>query len=269
MKEKISVIGCGWLGFPLAKNLISEGYIVKGSTTSVDKLELLKKHQIEGFIVNLNETKISGDYSNFLAESDTLIINIPPGLRKNPNKNHVTEIRHLIAAIEEQDIKHVLYVSSTSVFKDEIHFPEITDKTKSNAVSNNGKQLIEIEKILQENSKFETTILRFGGLIDDQRHPAKFLSGRTNVKNPEAPINLIHKQDCIQIITTILKNKVWNRTLNAAYPLHTEKKTYYSEYCKRLNIPLPEYNSSEKSEGKIIRSNTLVQLLNYTFKQTP
>ena len=269
MKEKISIIGCGWLGFALAKYLVSEDYLVKGSTTSKDKLELLKKHKIEGFIVNLNESQISGDYASFLSESDTVIINIPPGLRKNPNKSHVAEIRHLIKIIEKQNIKYVLYVSSTSVFRDEIHFPEITDKTIPNAASYNGKQLIEIEKMLQENSNFETTILRFGGLIDDKRHPAKFLSGRTNIKNPEAPINLIHKEDCIQIIATILKNKFWNKTLNAVHPLHLDKKTYYSEYCKRLNIPLPEYTTLEKSEGKVIHSNTLVQLLNYTFIQTP
>ncbi len=101
LKEKISVIGCGWLGFPLAEYLVREEFIVKGSTTSNDKLELLKKHQIEGYLVNLNETEISGDYSDFLADSKTLIVNIPPGLRKNPNKNHVTEIRHLVSAIEE------------------------------------------------------------------------------------------------------------------------------------------------------------------------
>jgi nucleoside-diphosphate-sugar epimerase len=269
LKQRISVIGCGWLGLSLAEHLISEGYAVKGSTTSSDKLKLLKEHQIEGFIVNLNETKISGDYSNFLSESDTVIINIPPGLRKNPNKNHVDEIRHLIAAVEEHHIKQVLYISSTSVFKDEAHFPKITDNTEPNAISNNGKQLIAIEKLFQNNSNFKATILRFGGLFDDQRHPSKFLSGRSNVKNPEAPINLIHKEDCIQIITAILKNKLWNKALNAVYPLHTDKKTYYSDYCRRLSIPVPEYNTTKKSEGKVIQNNTLVQLLNYTFKQTP
>ena len=34
MKEnKIGVLGCGWLGFPLAKDLIKQGFKVKGSTT--------------------------------------------------------------------------------------------------------------------------------------------------------------------------------------------------------------------------------------------
>mgnify|MGYP003615968040 CR=1 FL=1 len=40
---KISILGCGWLGFPLAQKLIETGYEVKGSTTSESKLEALKK----------------------------------------------------------------------------------------------------------------------------------------------------------------------------------------------------------------------------------
>ena len=36
--KTISILGCGWLGHPLAKFLISENFIVKGSTTTISKL---------------------------------------------------------------------------------------------------------------------------------------------------------------------------------------------------------------------------------------
>jgi len=39
--QKVSILGCGWLGKPLAVFLISKGYLVKGSTTSDEKLKLL------------------------------------------------------------------------------------------------------------------------------------------------------------------------------------------------------------------------------------
>jgi hypothetical protein len=95
------------------------------------------------------------------------------------------------------------------------------------------------------------------------------LSKRKNISNPEAPINLIHRKDCIQIINTILKKELWNLDLNASYPKHLDKKTYYSNYCKLNELPLPEFNSLEKSKGKIIDSTKLVQLLNYSFKHVP
>ena len=49
MNKNISIIGCGWLGFPLAKHLIRLGYHIKGSTTSKDKLTKLESEGIEAF----------------------------------------------------------------------------------------------------------------------------------------------------------------------------------------------------------------------------
>lgn len=40
--QKISVLGCGWLGLPLSKKLIESGFVVKGSTTSSEKLSQLE-----------------------------------------------------------------------------------------------------------------------------------------------------------------------------------------------------------------------------------
>lgn len=267
MKKQISVIGCGWLGFPLAKNFVDKGYKVKGSSTSEGKLKAIIDANIEAFKIQLNEDRIIGDYNDFLKGSDTVIINIPPGLRKNPNKNHVAEIQHLINAIESKNIKNIIYISSTSVFEDEIDFPIINADSVPNATSNSSKQLIAIEDILKKNTNFNTTIIRFGGLFDAQRHPAIYLAGKTNVSNPNAPVNLIHREDCINIITLILKNNIWNEIFNAAYPNHPTKKDYYTTYCKEHQLDLPKFNDSEKNEGKIIESTKLEQLLNYCLKQ--
>ncbi|NRB59441.1 MAG: NAD(P)H-binding protein [Winogradskyella sp.] len=269
MKGQISIIGCGWLGLPLAQSLIEKNYKIKGSTTSESKLSELHKSSIEGFVITLNEEGIKGNIHGFLNESDTIIINIPPGLRRHPNKNHVKEIEHLMDAITRHKIKNILYVSSTSVFENEEHFPVIKNNTKPNATSNSALQLIVIEKMLKANGNFNTTILRFGGLLDDFRHPGKFLSGRKNISDPDAPINLIHKEDCIGIISTILQQNYWNIALNASYPIHPNKSDYYISYSKRHGLDLPEFNLSKKNKGKIIDSSELVQLLKYRFKQAP
>lgn len=262
-------MGCGWLGLPLAKILLETGYAVNGSTTSKKKLNGLKKEHIKPFLISLSEKGVKGDIDNFLKDSETLIINIPPGLRKKPNKNHVKEISYLIEAIERNKVNNVLFISSTSVFKDEIEFPVIMEDTIPNNVSTTGKQLINIENLLLQNSYFDTTILRFGGLIDNNRHPGKVLSGRTDVPNPEAPINLIHKTDAIHIILAILEKNLWQTVFNAVYPLHPDKKTYYSTYCETHHLPRPLFDYSKKSTGKIVESSKLERLLNYKYMVRP
>jgi nucleoside-diphosphate-sugar epimerase len=266
LNTQISIIGCGWLGLPLAKHLIHKDYNINGSSTSESKLTHLLECGINPYLIQLNDTKIEGDVSGFLKGSDTVIINIPPGLRKNPNKNHVKEIEHLVRHLEAQHIKKVLYISSTSVYKNEAHIPNITEGNLPNVTSNSGQQLIAIEQMLQNNPNFKTTILRFSGLLDSERHPGKSLSGRTELKNGDAPVNLIHKNDCIKIISKLIKNNIWNASFNASNSFHPSKKEYYTNYCKTNNLPLPHFNLKEKSRGKLIDASKLVQLLNYDFE---
>ncbi len=45
--QTVSILGCGWLGLPLAKALIKKGFIVKGSTTAEEHLEQLRTEGIE------------------------------------------------------------------------------------------------------------------------------------------------------------------------------------------------------------------------------
>jgi 3-hydroxyisobutyrate dehydrogenase-like beta-hydroxyacid dehydrogenase len=46
--KKISILGCGWLGFPLAKALL-EKVPHQWSTTSPDKISILEKAGIHPF----------------------------------------------------------------------------------------------------------------------------------------------------------------------------------------------------------------------------
>jgi 3-hydroxyisobutyrate dehydrogenase-like beta-hydroxyacid dehydrogenase len=48
---KISILGCGWLGLPLAKVLVKNGFSVKGSTTTQDKILVLKQLGVDPFLI--------------------------------------------------------------------------------------------------------------------------------------------------------------------------------------------------------------------------
>ncbi len=265
MSKQISILGTGWLGLPLAKSLIDGGYIVKGSTTSENKLETLGKEGLKAFHISLTEQGPTGTIVSFLEDSKILIINIPPGLRRNPKIDFVAKIRALIPYIEKSTIKSVLFVSSTSVFADLEGFPLISEETAPNATSNAGKQLIEVEQLLQNHKKFKTTILRFAGLFGPKRHPANMLSRRNNIKNPKAPVNLIHLEDCIGLILKIIKTENWDQVFNASYPDHPEKAVYYSEVCKQMGLPKPDYDFGTASKGKVIDSQKVQDILRYPF----
>ena len=63
---QISILGCGWLGLPLAKSLIEKGFWVNGSTTSLEKIAVLKNEGITAFQIEVTENEIIGNLENFL-----------------------------------------------------------------------------------------------------------------------------------------------------------------------------------------------------------
>jgi nucleoside-diphosphate-sugar epimerase len=262
---QISILGCGWLGLPLAKALLENGFTVKGSTTSNEKLLVLKNSGIQPYLIALSEDKTVGNLNDFLENSKILIIDVPPKLRGTEKENFVSKIKNVIPFIEKSTVENLLFISSTSVYGEDNLV--VTEETELNPDTESGRQLVKSEQLLQSNSNFKTSILRFGGLIGEDRHPIKFLAGRKNIENPNAPINLIHQADCIGIILKIIELNSWNETFNAVTPFHPSRKEYYTQKAVDLNLDLPEFNAENSSFGKTISSSKIETILGYSFSK--
>jgi NAD dependent epimerase/dehydratase family enzyme len=100
-------------------------------------------------------------------------------------------------------------------------------------------------------------VVRFGGLIGEDRHPVKFLSGRKNVEQPDSPVNLIHQNDCIGILLTLIEKEIYGEVFNAVAPSHPTRKTYYTKrhfplVCRYLNLPskTPQENHFKRQNNR-------------------
>ncbi|UII77339.1 SDR family oxidoreductase [Flagellimonas sp. HMM57] len=254
MIEKIGILGCGWLGLPLAKHFVSKKYEVHGTTTSEQKLRELKQEGIVPYHISLSVTKIEGDIQNFLSHIDVLILNVPPKLRGANKESYIEKIRLLYSAVKKSAVVKLIFVSSTSVYGDVEG--EVTEETRPEPVTESGKQLLQCEQLFINDGALESTIIRFGGLIGPTRHPVTMLSRRQNLKNGNDPVNLIHLKDCIHLIDTIIENNYWSEVFNGVYPLHPSKKEYYTNEAIKRGLNIPEYSDEFTSKpGKIIRSN--------------
>ena len=276
--KKISILGCGWLGLPLAKALIEKGAQINGSTTTPEKLVALANAGIQPFLIDvpltLNNDSAEGKIfsaamQDFLSGSEILIIDIPPKLRGDAitalEKTFVNKIAILIPFIEKSTIEKVIFVSSTSIFGEDQK--TVTTTTNPKPDTESGKQLLAAEQLLQSNINFKITAVRFGGLIGSDRQPATFLAGKENIANPNAPVNLIHQEDCIGIILKIIEMDFWNETFNAVSSFHPSREEYYTQKAAELNLALPIFDHLKPSIGKIIENDKVLRLLKYTFAQ--
>lgn len=248
--NSISILGCGWLGLPLAKHLINKGFEVKGSTSSEEKIFNLKNNGINSFKIFLNP-ELNEDFEHEFFNSEILIINIPPRRRDDIEEFHPMQFQHLLKQVENSIIKKIIFVSSTSVYASLNRI--VSEKDDQIPEKSSGRALRQVERMIMNLENTSSCIVRFGGLIGYDRKPGRFFSSKKMNIDGESPVNLVHQDDCIGIIQHILENELYGEIYNGCSPEHPNRKDFYEAAAKIGEFPLPSF-SAPKSPWKEICS---------------
>lgn len=230
--QSIGILGLGYLGNLLASELAKRGHKISGTTRSEEKKSQLIQQGWEVTLLNGN------DPSRNLFESDFIILNIPPfpgqldWFKSWPWRKET----------------RIIFISSTSVYEEA---PELV--SESSPVK---QHLLADEEQWVSETFPESTILRPGGLLGRGRHPGKVLSGRKDLKAPYHPVNLIHVEDLVGTIIAVLEKGVLG-IINVVSEEHSLRKEFYQGYCRRNSLPLPEFDETDMSSGKIVSNDLL------------
>lgn len=250
--KSVCVLGLGWLGKQIVNNLIKEDCMVYGVNRSV-KTELQIKQW--SYDINFPNTETLNELKEF--KFDFLIVTTPP----SASENYSSQLIGFTDGVYHQNLK-VIYTSSTSMYGSEardIYEDSLVKPNTTNAIKIN-----RFEQYLMDRFSSKHAILRLAGLVGIDRHPIKFLSGKTDVRQPKAPVNLIHAEEIIAFIDNLLSN--WNTGIfNLCNPDHPRKEYYYPLIANQLGIAVPKFDLNDKRIGKKINSIRLKEL-NFEFK---
>lgn len=263
LNNKISILGCGWYGLELAKELIKNGYIVKGSTTTPDKLESLQQAGILPYLINFTEEENRVDHEFF--DCELLIISIPPKRSTAEQHTFLSKIQKIAAAAIIGNVKQVIFISATSVYGDDNQ--QVDEHTIPNPETESGKAILAAEQTLTASADYTTTILRFGGLIGPGRDPGRFFAGKSAIPNGNAPVNLIHLTDCIGLTLSIIQKQAFGYTFNACAADHPTRSIFYTAAAVRSGLAIPQFKD-ELLNWKSVHSIYIAEKLNYEFKIT-
>ena len=239
----ISILGCGWLGLPLARQLVQQGHQIKGSTTSQEKIEVMKSIGIIPYLIKLTEEE--PQWVDFL-KTDVLVITIPI--------KEINPFKYLIKTLAST-VK-IIYTSSTAIY-----LPSKEPINEKNALDTQ-HPLLAIEQVIR-NSGNPSTIIRLAGLFDQRRHPGRWFANKV-LTHPNGPVNLIHLDDCLGIIEKIITHQVWNEIFNACANEHPSRKDFYSRASRALGSPPPQINE-QKTSIKIIDNRWIKKKLDFSF----
>ena len=249
----VAVVGCGWLGLPLAVSLKNKNYSVIGTTTSINKIPSLKELGISAFRLDLSDP-IQKKELVFLNELDLMILNIPPSKLKG-NLSYSEALLVFVKLV--QPSTKLIFVSTTGVYPDSI---KNADESYQFTEEDLKKETVQAEVKLSKFLANRLTIIRLSGLIGLNRHPVKFLAGKKDLPNGDAPINLIHLEDAIGIIEKVISEQFWGEIINGCYPSHPSKSDYYTKSAILFSLEHPCFLKQGENLKKVSESKSINKL---------
>ncbi len=240
---KVSILGCGWLGFALAKKL-SKDYQVFCSVSSDKSIKNLT-HQNKTI---LNEDNGYID-ANFY-QTDRLIIAIPP------RGNYLSCLDMISQQIKPNT--QVILLSSISVYG---QTSGIVTEKMCRAIDS-GAIMIEGEKLLQQSIP-SLLILRLGGLMGYDRIAGKYSAGKTMSKN--SFINYVHRDDVVDVLKQCIEQNITHDIFNVVAPFHSSRKEVYDYHASKYGFE-KTFFVDETLGGKKVSSQKLQKQLGFKFK---
>lgn len=254
--KNCGIIGCGWLGFEFGKLLIENGYSVRGTTTNEANYSKFTQNAIEPFHFELG-TPIE---PTFFTDLDTILISLP--ISAHNDYKLYEDLADQIKKLKESST-NIILTSSTSAYHNLNETVTENDPHATNPESINFR----FEELLRSYFGSQLTVMRLAGLIGEDRHPVVSLAGRSDISDGQAYVNLVHRQDVIQAIYSVIRTGTFGEIFNCVYPSHPSKRDYYTAEAKKRNLSEPHFLIGENSR-KIVDGSKLSTQLGFEYKHS-
>lgn len=263
--KKVTIIGLGWVGLPLAQALLAKGVQVVGTKTTLDGIEAARSVGIECYSLKLTpELECDADdLTQLMDGSDALVILLPPS--KVNVEHYVSAIETLVNSAITFKVPNVIFTSSTAVYGEQNG--EMTEDSPLEGVTASAQALIDAENWLHQLPNISVDILRLAGLVGEKRHAGRFLAGKTGVKGAMQPVNMVHQDDVIEAILALLNQSEGGHIYNLCAPIHPTRQAFYTQAAKSLGLVPPEFiDPANEPEGKVINGNRICQEIGFEYQ---
>jgi nucleoside-diphosphate-sugar epimerase len=261
---KISIIGLGWLGLPLARSLQKKGFSVIGSTTSSEKKERISENGVLVIQMELAPLPIGIGFTK-LFEADIMIITIPPKSQQQPGNLYLEQLKYLKEMISKSEVKKVIFISSTGIYPESTKSEPYSESDFIFLENTGNQNQFRAESLFKNESTFKATIIRFGGLMGENRIPGKYFSGKENVIG-HTKVNFIHQEDAVRLIEWVITTELWGKIFNGVAPIHSFRKDIYEKNAAQYGMIAPKSYSLEIVEGNRLISSDKIISTGFEFK---
>lgn len=263
--KKVAIVGLGWLGMPLAMALTARGWQVTGSKTTPDGVEAARMCGIEGCQLNLTpELECDADELEALLAVDALVVTLPASRTVAGGENYLRAVQNLVDSALAFNVPRIIFTSSTSVYGDGNGV--VKEQSPLQPVTVAGKTLVELENWLHDLPGTSVDIVRLAGLVGPKRHPGRFLAGKTEVRDGEHGVNLVHLDDVVEAMMLLLQTPKGGRTYNLCAPAHPARQDFYPAVARQLGLTPPTFAPAAREKGKLVDGSKICDELGFEYR---
>ncbi|WP_261815486.1 NAD(P)H-binding protein [Vibrio gallicus] len=245
------IIGAGWLGRPLALFLSKRSSIVHVTNQSLSGVSSSRDLGLKAHHLSLPVDDIAL-LSQFLIQHQvtTIVGCITPGFRKTLDlasvdwDSYAHKWQQICQGATQAGVDKLVMISSSAVYPSTEGSMCESDASyllamHSQDFSHKSKALLKAEQQVI-NSGLDYVVIRCSGLVNQQRHPSRFVQRLKSVSR-KAPANMLHQQDAIGLISFAI-DKLSRQIINASTPNTCSKAEFYQAALNAVqsSVILPE-----------------------------
>ncbi|MEZ3499109.1 SDR family oxidoreductase [Pantoea sp. KPR_PJ] len=263
--KKVAITGLGWLGMPLGIALTARGWQVTGSKTTPDGVEAARRCGIDAVQLQLTpEMVCEAEDLETLFRVDALVVTLPASRTVEGGEQYMQAVQNVVDTALACQVPRIIFTSSTSVYGGGSGVVKESSPRQPETVA--GKTLTVLENWLHDLPGTQVDILRLAGLVGPDRHPGRFLAGKTGLDRGTHGVNLVHLDDVVSAITLLLQTPRGGRIYNLCAPKHPARADFYPQVSRQLGLTPPTFLPSASGEtGKLVDGSRICHELGFEY----
>ena len=265
---KVAIVGCGYVGTRVAKNLRSKSdYTVTATTTTVSRVVELEGVAQRVAVLKGNDKEAM---TAVLQKQDAVMLCVGAPNSRTYQESYLDTATTLVSVLKEiPTVKQVIYTGTYSVYGD--RQGELVNEESPVAPANqNGEILAETERVLLAalSPNLKVCILRLGGIYGPGRELVKIFgrwAGSTRPGRGEDATNWVHLDDVVGGLTFALENG-FQGVYNLVGDVSLSSGELLDRICEANNLPKVSWDGSPSVRPYNARvSNLKIQAAGYQF----
>lgn len=263
--KRVAIVGLGWLGMPLAMALTARGWQVSGSKTTPDGVDAARRCGIEAFqLVLTPELECEAEDLDALMAVDALVVTLPASRTVQGGEAYMQAVQNVVDTALAYKIPRIVFTSSTSVYGGGAGTMKENSPLQPETVA--GKTLVALEHWLHDLPGTSVDIVRLAGLVGPNRHPGRFLAGKTQLENGSHAVNLVHLDDVVEAITLLLQTPKGGHVYNLCASRHPTRGEFYPFVTRKLGLTPPTFaEETAATGGKVIDGAKICHELGFEY----